>query len=137
MIVLIIFGLLLGAVCGAVIAPNEEVIKEIEVEKFIEVPTNVEVIVPSAQAYLDKAVEDFMKHVDNEELFICDGNEYDFDEISVNRIYDTYSVNFEDEDYDVNFKVKLEFDEDDERSCKKTFDVEASYEDEDVEIITA
>jgi len=60
--ILIIFALLLGAVCGAVIAPNEEVIKT--VEKIVEIEKQVEVSVevPSATAYLELAVEDFMKN---------------------------------------------------------------------------
>lgn len=132
-VTLMVFALLIGVIGGAVIVPNEEVIKEIEVEKIIEVPTEVlvEVEVPSASKYLDKAVEDFMEYVDDEEVFECDGFEYDFDEITIKRIYDDYSLDFEDEDYYVNFEIKLEYDEDDERSCKETFEVEAYYEDDE------
>ena len=135
-IILIIFGLLIGAVCGAVLAPSEEVITEIEVEKLVEVIKEVEVPVevPSASAYLDLAVEDFMKHVDDKELFKCKKNEYNFAEISISRIYDNYNLDLDKDEYIVNFKIKLEYDEDEEKSCYKTFNVEAYYDDEDVEI---
>jgi len=132
--ILIIFALLLGAVCGAVIAPNEEVIKT--VEKIVEIEKQVEVSVevPSATAYLELAVEDFMKHVDDEELFTCGNHEYDFDEISVNRVYDDYSLDFfNDEEYSIDFSLKLEFDEDDEASCKDKFEVKAKYLEDEIE----
>jgi len=76
-----------------------------------------------------------MDYVDDEELFTCGDYEYNLDEISISRVYEDYSVAIDDEDTTVEFSIKLEYDEDDERSCKKVYDVEAYYEeDEDVEI---
>ena len=75
-----------------------------------------------------------MEYIDDEELFECNGYEYDFEEISIARIYDDFSLDFNDDEYAVAFSIKLEYDEENERSCKKSFDVEAFYEeDEDVE----
>ena len=134
---LMIAFLLIGAVGGAVMF-SEETEVEVPVEVLIpgEIPAPVEIEVPVADAseYLNTAVIDFMEYVDDEELFTCDGYEYNFDEISISRVYDNWNLDFNDDDYTVEFNIKLEFDEDDERSCKETFEVESYYEeDEDVE----
>lgn len=122
----------LSGITGYNMGQGDKVIEEVEVIKNVEVPFPVEV--PSASAYLDTAVLDFMNYVDDEELFECNDFEYDFDEISVNRVYNDYSVSFVDDEYIVNFEVKLEYDEYGERSCKRKFEVEAHYEDDEVEI---
>ncbi len=134
-VILILLSLFLGIIGGAVFAHDVE-IKEVEVEKIVEVPLEVEVLVevPSAEAFLNAAVVDFMKHVDDKEIFECGSDEYNFNEISISRVYDRFELEFDDEDYLVNFKIKLEYDEDDEKSCYETFNVEAYYEEsEDVE----
>lgn len=139
-VILICLSLFVGIIGGLVIAPSEVEIQEVEVPvvEYIDVPVPFEVTVPSAVAFKDKAIEDFMLYVDDEELFDCDGHEYDFDEISIKRVYDDYALEFNDEDYTVEFSLKLDFDEDDERSCKLIYDVEALYEeDEEVDFIVA
>ena len=135
-VLLMALFLLVGVVGGALLAPQEVEIKEVVKEVSIEVPTEVVVEIPVADAseYLSAAVEDFMEYVDDEELFVCDSHEYNFDEITVSRIYDEWNLEFDDTDYTVNFDIKLEFDEDDEKSCKERFEVEAFYEEnEDIE----
>lgn len=136
--IFVILALIIGAVGGYVISPTVEVEVEVPGETIIEtveVPVEVEVLVPGISGYLDQAVEDFLEYIDDEELFRCSGNNYDFDEISVSRVYDGYSVSVDDEDSTVNFNIRLKYDEDDERSCRKRFTVEAYYEeDEDVNI---
>ena len=135
-----VLSLLIGFSLGAVLMGEDtETIKEIEVEKIVNVSVDkvVEVIVPTMDIslYLDEAVEDFMEYVDDEELFVCEGYEYDFDEISISKIYNDYTVAIDGDDYTVGFNVKLRYDEDDERSCKKSFEILAEYEDgEEVEI---
>lgn len=134
--VLMAICLFVGVVGGLAIDQKEVVTKEVPVEivKNVSTEVRVEVPVPDASLFKDKAVEDFMKYVDDEELYKCDGHEYDYNEISVSKVYNDWTVSFDDEDYTVNFEVKLKYDEDDEESCKKSFDVEAFYEeDEDVE----
>ena len=100
--ILMVLFLLVGSLGGYIIHPDtvEKTITE-EVVKEIEVPVNVSVEVPVADAskYLDQAVEDFMDYVDDEELFECGKYEYDFDEISISRLYDSYSVAFDDDEY--------------------------------------
>ena len=136
--ILIVAFLLIGAVGGVILTPNETIeVPGAEVEVVTEVPVNVSIEVPVADVsvYLDQAVDDFMDYVDDEELFTCGDYEYNLDEISISRVYEDYSVAIDDEDTTVEFSIKLEYDEDDERSCKKVYDVKAYYEeDEDVEI---
>ncbi len=129
--------LLVGAVGGFILSPQEEVTKTVEIEVIKEVPTEVEVeiLVANANEYLNLAVDDFLEYVDDEELFRCKSHEYNFDEISIARLYDDWNLDFNDEDYTVKFNIKLDYDEDSERSCKKSFDVKAFYEEnEDVKV---
>lgn len=135
-ILMILFSVVFFGI-GYVVSPAEVETNEVVKEVFVDVPveTEVEVFVADASEYLNLAVDDFMEHVDDEELFKCKHNEYNFDEISEVRVYDNWNIDFDDEDYTVQFSIKLEYDEDDERSCKRTFEVEAYYEeDEKVEI---
>jgi len=121
-VVLMIICLLVGVVGGAIMFQGEDT----ETIKEVEVPVNVTIEVP-----IEVPVADI------EELFTCkkDNYDYDFNEISVNRVYDKYTVDVDDDDYTVSFSVRLKYDEDDERSCRETYDIEAYYEDdEDVEI---
>lgn len=128
--------LFLGILAGYFIFPSETITK-VEIK---EVPVNVtkEVIkeVPSDTMLLDLAVKDFMKEVnDDDDLLECNGNEYDLDEISISRIYDDYTIAYEDEDYTLDFNIKLKYDEDSERSCRNDFEVSVFYEeDEDPEV---
>lgn len=101
----------------------------------------VEVPVPSL---LDLAVADFMKSVADEEdeagndvnALRCKKHTYDFDEISVSRVYDDYSIVVEDDKTTVTFEVRLKYDEDDERSCRDRYNVEVVYEDDEDTLVT-
>ena len=130
--------LAVGIIGTAVFAPTETVEVEVPGETInVSVPFNVSIEVPVADVsqYLTQAVDDFMDYVDDEELFDCGDYEYNLDEISISRVYDSYTVSIDDEDSTVEFRIKLEYDEDSERSCKKVYDVEAYNEDgEEVEI---
>lgn len=135
-ILMVLFSVVFFGV-GYVVSPAEVETKEVVKEVFVDVPVEVEVekLVADSSEYLNLAVDDFMEYVDDEDKTRCDGDRYDFDEISVSKVYDEYTLDFDDEDYTVDFKVRLKYDEDSERSCRKTFDVEAYYEeDEKVEI---
>lgn len=131
---LMIAFLLIGAVGGLVLSPEKVIEVEIEKEVFVDVPIEVEVekLVADSSEYLNLAVDDFMDHVDDNESFLtCVNHEYDFDEISIVRVYDDWSLSFDDEDYTVDFSIKLKYDEDDERSCKESYDVSVYYEEDE------
>lgn len=140
-VVLMLITLLVGLGLGSVAFPIEKVIYQ---DKIVEVPgetiiknvTDTKVVKTfDASLLIDPAIDDFFDELDDSDDLVCGRYEYDLSDVSVSKIYDAYSVEFDDEDYTISFKVKLDFDEDGERSCKKTFDVEAFYEeDEDVVI---
>lgn len=138
LVVIAVFALLIGGLVGYNMAPTKvvtETVTEIEyqnvtIEKLVEVPV---------EDILSKAESEFMNAVDDEEdesgrPINVSGN-YDFDEIEVSRVYDEYSVAYNDDVTTVNFSIKLRFDEDGEASEKKTFDVSVRFEeDEDTEV---
>ena len=135
----VLFAFVIGIIGGVVFAPAD--VETIYEEKTVKVPINVSVVeyveVPTADVglYRNQAVEDFIDYIDDEELFECDGYDYDFNEIIVSRVYDEITVTSDGEDTTVEFTVRLKYDEEDERSCRSTFDVEAFYEKgEEVEI---
>lgn len=77
--------------------------------------------------YLSMAMDDFLDEIDDNDDLECGKHSYDMDEVSVSKVY-WHSVLFDDEDTQVDFKVKLKFDEDDERSCRETYEVSVMYE---------
>jgi len=127
-----IVALLLGGLIGAYAFPVEKVQT---VEKVVtkEVPKEVvkyetkEVEVNVPLELREQAYEDFLEYLDDEDLFVCDGNEYRKSEVSLYKMYDEYSVSFDGDEYTVKFKTKLRFKEEDESSCKKLFEVEVYY----------
>lgn len=136
--ILMIVFLLIGAVGGVVLTPQEEcpVVEPEVIYQNVSVPEFVEIPAPSM---LDLAVAEFMQAVEDEEDEA--GNDidvlgsYDFDEIEVSKVYDDYSVKYDDEITTVKFSIKLRFDEDGEASEKETYDVKVIFdEDEDTEV---
>lgn len=140
-----ILSLLIGFTLGAVLMGEDtETIKEVEVEKIVNVSVEkiVEIEAPSA---LDKAVIAFMNAVENEEdeaendVDILDDMNYNFDEVSIYKLFDDYSIVVSD-DGDVetiNFDIRLKF-KDSHDSEKTTYDVTVIFEeDEDTIVIVA
>lgn len=87
--------------------------------------------------YVGVATDDFMNAYEDEDSYLCDGREYDFDQISVYKVYKSYSVDYSKSDeYTVNFEVKLKYlDTDVEHKCYNTFNVSVSYNpDEDPQV---
>jgi len=84
--------------------------------------------------YVGIATDDFMNAYEEEDSYMCDDREYDFDQVSVYKVYKSYSVDYNKSDeYNVSFEVKLKYlDTDTEHKCYNTFDVSVFYEpDED------
>ena len=131
--ILVILCLIVGFTAGYVVKDEKivyedkivEVPVDVEVEKLVE----VEVISTDTQPLLDTAIADFLEEV--EDVEDCGGVEYDEDQIAVKKIYDVYSVVVDDEDYSVDFKVKLKYlDGDVEEKCYNTYDVSVLYEED-------
>jgi len=136
--ILVTFALILGVIGGSVFTPStietKEVIKEVpvnvSVEKIVEVP---------APSILDKAVSIFLQSVEDEEDEA--GNDidvlgtYDFDEIEVSKVYNEWSVSYDDEITTIEFSIKLRFDEEGEASEKETYDVTVIIEEDEDTIV--
>ena len=134
-----LLSLLVGFALGAVLMGEdtvtiEEVVKEVPVnvtvEKLVEVP---------AVNMLDLAVAEFMNAVEDEEDEA--GNDvdvlgnYNFDEVEVSKVYDAYTVSYDDEDTTVEFSIRLILDDGDDRD-KISYDVTVEFEeDEDTEVV--
>ena len=135
--------LLVGLFAGAFFL-SEEKIKEIEVPGETPEPQivyeNVTVEVASAEKFRENALADFLEEVEDEDLATkCNGNRYGTDDIVVDKVFEEYSVEFgdlDDQEVTVNFKVRLEYDEEDVRSCRKTHNVEVFYEEDEDPVVT-
>ncbi|HDZ27911.1 hypothetical protein LCGC14_2688430 [marine sediment metagenome] len=163
---LVIAALLVGVFGGAWgFSDTETVIKEVEVIKEVAVPAVCEepealecpdalgLDVEVSDGLLEMALGDFLAAVEDEEdeagndledleLLECgDGDnrhEFDFDELSVSKLDDVWTVEYDDDKTTVGFEVRMKYKETDERSCRETFNVEVVYEDgEDTEVSVA
>jgi hypothetical protein len=107
------------------------------VDKLVNVTEIVEVEVSDTGLLLDNAVEEFMNELEDKDRWMkCDGYEYDIDEISISKLYDYYSISIDDEVTQVDFKIKLKYDEDSERSCRRTFNPEVIWEEDEDTVIS-
>ena len=136
--ILMVICLFVGAVGGIAICeddvkvieiPGDEVIKTEYVNNTVEVETIVEV----ETDHLNDSVELFLEELEEEEdLLTCNEHEYDFDDVEVSKIYESYSVEFDEDEKTVDFKIKLKYKEEDMDSCRNTFEVSVFYDfDED------
>ena len=130
-----ILFLLVGVLGGYVIAP-EKIVTSTETEVIYQNVSVDKIVEVAAPNQLDLAVAEFLLAVEDEDVKVL--GKYDFDEMEVNRIYDDHNITYDDDKTTVDFKIRLKFDQDDEPSKKKTFDVTVVWEeDEDTEVTVA
>ena len=130
-----LIGLVIGSLGTTLIIPpkiiTNEIIKEVPVEKIVEiskeVPIEVEVKVPTADAslYLDEAIKTVFDKRDgfgrDDEFLSCDNNEFGIEEISVSRVNEWRYLWIDEDEYEVSFEGKFLFNDDsDERNCRET-----------------
>ena len=146
LVVLVVFGLLIGGIAGGLVGYNSAPVetKTVTQVEYQNVSVKGDIEYVSLPSKLDLAVEEFMNAVDDEEdesgepISILEDTGYDFDEIKQYKVYDEYSVDYDGDKTTVEFSIRLKFDEDDEKSEKKTYDVTVYFEeDEDTEILVA
>jgi len=131
-VLFLLVGFLFGGIYG-----SETITKEVEVEKIVEIETIVEVEIPTENDYLGNAVSFFWEELgDEDNLLICGNQSYDSDDIELSRLYDDYSINFDEEDYSVDFQIRLTYDEEDSASCRSTWNVNVLYEEDEDEVLT-
>ena len=141
-------ALLLGGFGGFLFAPDKEVVKTvpgperiIEKEVIKEVP--IEVIKEvSTGNYIKQATDLLMNKLEKDDDFDnylkCDGERYEFDQVSVSKVYDDATVSFDKVDtddlddadkYTVETKIRLKYkDTDVEEKCYETVDLKAEFE---------
>lgn len=123
--------LLVGGLVGFNMAGDNvvEVTKEIPVEVLVNNTVEVPVEVANADLFLDESVDELLKYLEDEDKLKCSGDEYDLDEVEVSKVYDEFSVEFDDDEYTVTGEVKLSFKQAEEKRCRKNFDFEVFFED--------
>jgi len=78
---------------------------------------------------LDTAVDDLLEHMDDEDLLECNGEEYNSDEVTVKKIYDSFAVEYlDDDEYEVSGEVKLQYKQEDEKRCTDAVEFTVLYE---------
>ncbi len=142
-IILVILCLIVGFTAGYVMK-DEKIVYE---DKIVKVPYNVtvekvveivkEITSTDTQPLLDTAIVDYLEEVEDEkDLQYCGEERYDKDQIKVSDVDDDYTINYEEDSYEVVFEIELKYlDKDVEEKCYVDNKVSAYYEDdEDVEI---
>ena len=134
-VLFLLVGFLFGGIYGSETVTKEV---EVEIERIVEIETIVEVEVPANETdYLGNAVSFFWDELEDEDdLLECDEQSYDSDDIELSRLFDAYSINFDEEDYSIDFQIKLTYDEDDSPSCRNTWDVNVFYEEDEDAVLT-
>ena len=144
----LVLALIIGAIAGAYMFPTEKVvIREKEVKVNVPGPTvYVEKESVSGPNYVEDAVKAFLDRLENDDdydsILVCDGDRYDFDQVSVSKVYDDATVAYSEVDTDdgdnvqktvTTIKMRLKFsDSDVEDKCYKTISVSVKNVDGEV-----
>lgn len=132
-----IVALLIGGAFGAVLFPVEkEVVRTETITEEVKVNVPVVETVYQNEVLKEQAIEDFLEHMEDEELFICDSEEYSESEVEVSRIYDEYAIVFDEDETQVYVKVKLKYKESDLRSCRERYEFDVLYEEDEDALVT-
>ena len=141
LIALSVFSLMFAGISGVVgynMGNEDNIVETKYIYQNVSVDKIIEILAPSE---LDRAVAEFLKSVEDEEdeagndINILDN--YNFDELEVNKIYDIYNIAYDDEITTVDFKIKLKFDDGDDR-LREIYNIKVIFdEEEDTEVIVA
>lgn len=144
----VIVALLIGSLTGALFFSTtkteveyKDKIVEVPVEKIVYKDKIVEKEVTTD--WLKKAIDEFLVSAEDEEdeagnevdILDCNNNTYDFDEISVSRIDDKWTMTTDKDTREVEFEIRLKYKEEDERSCRETYDVSVLWEEDEDTIV--
>ncbi|MHA1876708.1 MAG: hypothetical protein ACTSUC_09730 [Promethearchaeota archaeon] len=130
-----------GYLAGYAMAPTK--VETVETETIKEVPTvvteteTVEVPVFDKSLLLDEAVELFWEEIEDEEnLQVCNGVEYDEDQIEEKRLYDEVFFRFDEDETEVFFTTKLKYlDGDVEEKCYNKYQVNVLFEEDEDPVV--
>ena len=132
---LVLASLIVGGIIAYGMFPRTEIKTETKyVDKLVEVPVTVEKIVEVEPDYAGDALVIILDKLQNNERYedylVCDGDQYDFEQLKVSKVYDAKTVSFSTKDTDdidnalvqeTNLKLRLKFtDADTEEKCYTT-----------------
>ena len=132
-IVSLIMAVLLIASFGIGYNVNDSDVKTVVEYKNNTIEVVKEVMVEQTINYLDEAVNEFLSAVEADDEVSILGT-YNFDEVSVKKIYDAYTVSIDDDVTIVEFEIKLKFDDENEREIN-TYNVRVTYEEDEDTIV--
>ena len=135
-------GICLGALLAYAMFPRVEIEEKVVYnDKVVETVREVEVVKEVQRDYTKELITDFLNKVETDEdydsFLVCNKERYDFDQVSVSRVYDKYTVVNdrldtddldEAEAYTTSVKLRVKFtDPDTEDKCYRTVDVTGKY----------
>jgi hypothetical protein len=132
-IVSLFIAVLLIASFGIGYNVNDSDVKTVVEYKNNTIEVVKEVMVEQTINYLDEAVNEFLSAVEADDEVSILGT-YNFDEVSVKKIYDAYTVSVDDDVTIVEFEIKLKFDDENEREIN-TYNVRVTYEEDEDTIV--
>jgi hypothetical protein len=139
LIVLPILALLLGGLLTYTAFPQKvEVEKQVEVEKLVNVTVDKIVNVPLdfTATYITPAMEEFMKEVDDDEdLQVCNSDEFSMKEISLKKLSDVQKVTVDDDKTTVEFGATLKYKQDEVKACYNAFAVTVTFEEDEKPVV--
>jgi hypothetical protein len=69
------------------------------------------------------------KVLDNNDLLNCDGDSYDFDQVTLAKVYDSFSIDMTDKNnYDVSASVRLKYKQSDIKQCYNIVDFKVTWD---------
>lgn len=135
-VILIVLGLLVGALGGTVMFSSEGETEYVDVVEYV---NNTVTEYVDAPDMLSLALSEFLSSVEAEEdeagNYLDVLGNYNFDELEVSKVYKNYYVSYENDVTQVDFEVKLRFKEADAVAEKENYEVSVRFElDEDTEV---
>lgn len=130
--------LLVGGIVGYCLMPDKIVERyyndtvQVPVEKIVEV--NISVPLDIREAYLNKAVGDFMEYVDdNDYMKECGSETYDMNQIVTSKVGNGFTVAYLGKDkHEVTFNTRLKYlDKDTSEKCYNSYEVQVTYEEDE------
>lgn len=115
-----------------IVEVEKEVIREVEVEKTVEITDLTSVRDDALNLFLEEEVDE------DEDYLVCDGEEYDRDQVQVKRVDDDFNVVVDEDSSEVFFEVKFKYlDKDVEEKCYNRYAVSVFQEEDEDPVIEA
>jgi hypothetical protein len=106
--------------------------------EVVEVEVVKEVVVEANKLDLrDKAIDEFMGQLEDNDLLVCNGVEYDEDQVKISKSYEDFTVIYGKDTEEIFAKVKLKYlDSDTEVKCYETYDFSVLYEEDEDPVVS-